>query len=351
MRPALGRGAAVSFKLTRLSPPNEFIPADHRHSGVMLRALLLLILSGPAVFAREKLQPFVNTLMHGRHGAAIVTNPATGEILAVWNPKWAFETVYPPGSTAKLVTSAAALEEGAISPDERNSCHRVPELLDDAYHCTHPPPDGPFTLASALSNSCNYFFSALSLRLTSTQLTHWYSVFGFGSPVVGVGHGAAGKVRVGGTAREKALAALGEQTVLVTPAQLLLAYSAIATRGAVYQLWPSSFSSQRPAKVTRQIKLKPETFELLNAALVDCVQTGTGHEAAIPEVAVAGKTGTATALDGTRSTHAWFVGYAPADKPEIAMVIFLERGTGAHSAAPIAGEILRHYFTARDQAN
>ncbi|HLY60327.1 MAG TPA: penicillin-binding transpeptidase domain-containing protein [Terriglobia bacterium] len=287
--------------------------------------------------------------MRGHHGAVIVSNPTTGEILAVWNLSQGFERAYPPGSTAKLVTSAAALEEGVISADERDSCHRIPELLGEAYHCTHPPHDGPFTLASAISNSCNYFFSALSLRLTSTQLAHWYSVFGFGSPVDGAGHGVAGEVRVGNTAREKALASLGEQTVMVTPAQLLLAYSAVATRGPVFQLRQSNFGSKRHPQMTRQIKLKPETYELLNAALIDCVQTGTGHEAAVPNVAVAGKTGTATALDGTRTTHAWFVGYAPADKPEIAMVIFLERGTGALDAAPLAGRILRNYFAANVQ--
>ena len=285
--------------------------------------------------------------MRGHQGAVIVSNPMTGEILAAWNLTEAFEKAYPPGSTAKLVTGAAALEESAISPDERDSCHRVPELLGEAYHCTHPPHDGPFTLASALSDSCNYFFSALSLRLTSTQLAHWYSVFGFGSPVDGPGHGVEGQIRVGSTAREKALAALGEQTVLVSPVQLLLAYSGIATRGTVFQLWQSNFASKKHSQIIRQIKLKPGTFDLLNAALIDCVLSGTGHEAAVPNVAVAGKTGTATALNGTKTTHAWFVGYAPADKPEIAAVVFLERGTGSLDAAPLAGKILRNYFAAR----
>jgi peptidoglycan glycosyltransferase len=313
----------------------------------MLPALLLLILSAPAVFAREKLQPSVNSMMRGQRGAAIVTDPMTGEILAVWNRQEAFERVYPPGSTAKLVTSAAALEEGVITPNERDSCHRVPELLGEAYQCTHPPHDGAFTLASALSNSCNYFFSALSLRLTGSQLAHWYSVFGFGIPVDGAAQRVAGEVRIGNSAREKALAALGEQSIVVTPAQLLLAYSAIATRGTVFQLRSANSGSESPPRITRQIKLKPETFEILNDALIDCVRNGTGREAAVPGVTVAGKTGTATALDGTKSTHAWFVGYAPADKPEIATVIFLERGTGARDAAPLAGKIMRNYFAAK----
>jgi cell division protein FtsI/penicillin-binding protein 2 len=61
-------------------------------------------------------------------------------------------------------------------------------------------------------------------------------------------------------------------------------------------------------------------------------------------VSIAGKTGTAAALDGSKVTHAWFVGYAPADKPELAIVVFLKRGTGGANAAPLAGQIMRRYF-------
>jgi len=318
--------------------------------GAILNLLLLTCLPTPGISAREKLQPYVNSLMRGRGGAMIVSNPATGQILAVWNPSGAFDETYPPGSTAKLVASAAALEEGVISPSERNFCHRIPELLGDAYHCSHPPPDGPYTLASALANSCNYFFSALSVRLTSAQLAHWYAVFGFGSPVPGVGSlQTAGEARVGDSTVAKALATLGQESVLVTPAQLLLAYSAIATRGTVFRLWRSSSGGMQTSRVLRRIKLQPKTFELLRSALIECVQSGTGQAAAVAGVPVAGKTGTATSAGGSKATHAWFVGYAPANDPEIAVVVFLERGTGARDAAPLAGKILRHYFALKDQ--
>lgn len=280
----------------------------------------------------------------------MVSNPMTGHILAVWNPTGAFDKTYPPGSTAKLVASAAALEEGVISPGERDFCHRIPELLGDAYHCSHPPPDGPYTLASALANSCNYFFSALSVRLTSAQLAHWYAVFGFGSPAPGVGSlKTSGEVRVGNSPLEKALATLGEESILVTPAQLLLAYSAVATRGPVYRLWQSGPRGIHNSRIFRRVRLQPKTFQLLNSALLECVQSGICQAAAVAGVGVAGKTGTATVVGGGRATHAWFVGYAPASHPEIAVVIFLERGTGARDAAPLGGKILRHYFASKDQ--
>ena len=86
------------------------------------------------------LQNYVRTLMRGRPGVALVTNPATGEILALTNAEMAFEHAFPPGSTAKIVAAATALEEGLISPRDHIFCHRVPPLLGEAFHCSHPQP-------------------------------------------------------------------------------------------------------------------------------------------------------------------------------------------------------------------
>jgi cell division protein FtsI/penicillin-binding protein 2 len=136
---------------------------------------------------------------------------------------------------------------------------------------------------------------------------------------------------------------LGERPVLVTPAQLLLAYCAVATRGTVYRLRRASQGVKSPA-ILRRVRLKGPAWRTLAEGLEECVRSGTGQAAAVPGVRVAGKTGTAGAPEGSGVTHAWFVGFAPADSPEIALVVFLERGTGARDAAPLAGHILRHYF-------
>lgn len=281
--------------------------------------------------------------MRGRRGAAVVSNPMTGELLADWNSPVAFGRSFPPGSTAKLVETTAALEEGLISRGERVFCQGVPELLGEPFRCSHPPPNAPYDLVSALANSCNYYFAALSTRLTSRQLAHWYAVFGFGNPLPGGPPEASpGQVRVGETEVERARAALGEGAILATPVQLLLAYSAIASRGRVYLLRRSFSGSKRT--LLRRVPLRPRTFEILSAGLEECVQSGTGQAATVPGIAVAGKTGTATALDGSGATHAWFVGYAPATVPEVALVIFLDRGTGARDAAPLAGSVLKQYF-------
>ncbi len=304
----------------------------------------------PAPSRSPSLQSFLADVMRGQRGAALVTNPMTGEVLGVSNPQVSFQRAFPPGSTAKIVESAAALEEGLISPEDRILCRRVPEMLGEAFHCSHPPSAEPFTLSLALANSCNYFFATLSLRLSSASLAHWYAVFGFGKPADGLGAWSApGLVRVGRDPTEKAKSALGEGTILVTPAQLLLAYSAIATGGNVFPLIRDG-THRRVAGVppARRVNLKPKTLEVLTAGFEECVRSGTGRAAGLPGIRIVGKTGTATALDGSRATHAWFAGYAPVGAPEIAVVVFLERGTGAHDAAALAGRIFRYYFLAKD---
>jgi cell division protein FtsI/penicillin-binding protein 2 len=305
--------------------------------------LLLFILLLPCDSqAEENLQTFLNARMRHRQGAVLISNPATGEILAAWDSRLAFDRALPPGSTAKLVSAAAALEEGVISPDDRILCRRVPRLLGEPFHCAHSPASEPYTLASALAYSCNYFFAELSTRLTSTDLARWYAAFGFGQPLdaLDVRH-ASGLVRIGESDEAKARAAIGESTILATPAQLLLAYSAIATGGPVYRLWQRSSKPAGAPVLSRRVRLQPKTLGTLRAGFEQCVESGTCQGAAVPGVEAAGKTGTATAHG---ASLAWFVGYAPAGKPEVALVVFLERGTGAADAAPLAGQILRQYF-------
>ena len=304
-----------------------------------LAILLAALAGGSDLRAAESLQSSVSRIFQGKAGAAIVSDPRTGRILAIWNPQSAFKEAYTPGSTAKLVVSAAALEEGIISPSESIMCRRVPRLLGESFHCSHPPAAQPFDLAGALANSCNYFFSELSTRLSAPALAHWYAAFGFGAAGE---DGSPGEVGIPDKPREKALAALGEQGVTATPAQVLLAYSAIATRGKIFRL---IMPGQRKApSLDRVVPLRKSTFAVLTEGLLDCVQGGSCHAAAVPGVTVAGKTGTAPALDGSHVTHAWFVGYAPVDAPEVALVVFLKRGTGGADAAPLAARILKQYF-------
>ncbi len=316
----------------------------------LFAVLWLTFPPAPPARAQGGLQEFLNALMRGHRGAVIISNPSTGEIRAVWNAAVAFNQAFPPGSTAKLVESAALLEERKISSTDQVHCLRIPELLGESFHCVHPFVASPMDLKSALAFSCNYFFVGMSVRLSSRSLAHWYNVFGFGTAVEAVGSSRnPGRVHIPDDAPGKARAALGEGTVLATPAQLLLAYSAVANSGKVFRLHTRAHGDAKQAQPHRELKLSPETFADLNAGLEQCVTVGTCQAAAVPGVRVAGKTGTATALDGSRTTHAWFAGYAPAEAPEIALVVFLERGTGARDAAPLASRILGHYFALKNR--
>jgi cell division protein FtsI/penicillin-binding protein 2 len=297
--------------------------------------LLAFFAFAPRPLAAENLQHFLNDLMQKRRGAVLVSNPRTGCLLAVWNSRKAFESAYPPGSTAKLFTGAAAMEEGLISPSQEIFCRRIPEVLGESFRCSHPAPDGPFTLASALANSCNYFFARLSLQIPSAQLGHWFAAFGLGSP--------PGQVRIVVDDAGKARAALGEGGVTLSPAQLLMAYSALANGGESYRLTLPKDHADPPTLAFR-VRLRRETLEVLSAGLEGCVRSGICRGSAVEGLRIAGKTGTAAARDGSGATHAWFVGYAPVNKPEIALVVFLERGTGQHDAAPLAGKIFKFYF-------
>jgi penicillin-binding protein 2 len=128
------------------------------------------------------------------------------------------------------------------------------------------------------------------------------------------------------SAEERRLKALGVENVRVTPLGLLSAYR----RLALMRRQASSDSAMNP----------------IFAGLEASVGVGMARAASVEGMSVAGKTGTAGAAEGNW-THAWFAGYAPAEKPEVAVVVFLERGTGAHAAAPVGQKILAAFHDSR----
>ena len=212
-------------------------------------ALAAMVLISSLLSSQDHLQSAVNQQMKGAGGTAIVSDPRTGRVLAVWNRKEALERRFPPGSTAKLVTSAVALENNVITPEEKLYCRRVPRLLGEAFRCSHADPLEPFTLVTALANSCNYFFSELSTRIDAAMLMRGYSLFGLGPH----SRDHDGGFRIPSDPKAKARAALGEMPVLVSPAELLMAYSAVATRGAIYELQESD---THPARVRRTVRAR-----------------------------------------------------------------------------------------------
>jgi len=153
-------------------------------------------------------------------------------------------------------------------------------------------------------------------------------------------------------------AAIGQGFILATPLQMLNATAAIANGGTVYrpqivrEIRNVEGNLVRPftPELIRELSVSPETLSTVKRGMRGAVTHGTSQQASVPGIAVAGKTGTAEYAgqrdwEGNLPTHAWFTAFAPFDDPEIALVVFVEDGgEGGLVAAPIAAEILSHFF-------
>ncbi len=279
----------------------------------------------------------------------------------------AIDELYPPGSTFKLVTAAAALENG-FGPD---STWPNPPVLDlpqttatlenfGGEHCLGGA--SQITLAQALTISCNVVFGEIGLRLGGAKLAAQAHAFGF-APDASSGDVPFDIPFQEGVFPEAsyfsdrlpavALSAIGQDNVAANPMQMALVASAIANGGS--EMRPRLVSEIRDPSGQVVKSFDPEVFGQpissqtaiqLTQMMVSVVQSGTGTAAQIPGIEVAGKTGTAQHGEGL-APHAWFVSFAPAQNPKIAVaVIVLDGGslgseaTGGVVAAPIAKAVM-----------
>lgn len=256
--------------------------------------------------------------MAGQAGTAAVVDVESGRLLASYRLDVAARTLASPGSTLKPFTLAALLEAGKITPGTTVVCRRRVRIGGQSLGCTHVDTSEPLDSVAALAYSCNYYFAQQARLLDAREFAEALRRSGLSSPTGLAEDEATGTVRIPGSEEEKQLEALGHSGVETTPLALLVAYRQLALR----RKQPGGNAALAPV------------FAGLEAA----TEYGTGQLAQPAGLRVAGKTGTARARNGPW-THAWFVGYAPADKPEIAVVVFLERGRGGSDAAPLAREI------------
>jgi peptidoglycan glycosyltransferase len=348
-----------------------------------------------------KAQEAANRALGDRRGAVVALNPKTGAILAmVSHPQYDPSTLaghqtgkgspvqkawtkliadpghpafnraiagdlYPPGSTFKLVTAAAALSSGKFTEESQIP---GPASLDLPQTPTNLPTDdhqpcGPgdkTTLTHALEISCNSAFGWLGMNLGGDALRAQAAKFGFGDALrvpmrvepstFPPQLSQAGKpLSQAGTAQ----AAIGQFEVRVTPLQMAMVSAAIANKGTVmnpYLIKDTRNSSldvideTQPEQLSQAIS--PDVAAALTRMMITVVQSGTGTAAQIPGVEVAGKTGTAQHAKGA-PPHAWFTAFAPANDPQIAVAVVVENGGNAGSeasggkvAAPIARQVI-----------
>ncbi|OPJ56851.1 stage V sporulation protein D [Alkalithermobacter paradoxus] len=267
--------------------------------------------------------------------------------------------IYEPGSTFKLITSAAGIEEGVVTPEEEFYDKGYIMVADRKIKCwRHYNPHGRETFTEAVENSCNPVFVEVGQRLGVDKLYEYINAFGFtsatGIDLPGEGSGLMYSKKAVGPV-ELATISFG-QSISVTPMQLITSIAAIANDGklmkprVVKELVDSkgNLIKRFEPELVRQV-ISSQTSRTIREIMESVVSNGSGKVAYIPGYRVGGKTGTAQkVIDGRyASGHyiASFVGIAPSDNPEIAVLVVIDepRGEshfGSLTAGPVAKEII-----------
>ena len=241
-----------------------------------------------------------------REGAALVLDFRSRAVVARSGSAAALDERHATGSAIKPLVALLALESGAIGPDMEVLCRRQNGPLG----CSHPAALLPYRLEDALAFSCNYFFAEVGRRVGRARLEEGFRRAGLQVEVT-----------------DPALAATGAAGVRASPRQLL----ALMMDLAAGRLW---FRSEHTA--------------LVKSAMARAVRDGTAKAASVPGLAIAGKTGTAAWPGVPYRNSGWFVGWAPADEPRLALVVWVKTGEGKQ-AAVLAGQILRGYLAPGSQ--
>lgn len=280
---------------------------------------------------------------------------------------------YPPGSTFKMVTAAAILEKGVAGPASPVFFCAGGLRLGRFFGCwsTH----GSENLMGAMTNSCDVYFYQTALRLGNPEgsgpafLAKTARQFGMGSPT-GIDLPTDGKGLVPDPQWRKSInknrpdlarwypgntlnMSIGQGDVLATPLQMALVTAAVANGGTVWQPHVMKEVRDLNQKIILQAKPKgkptgisPENLAIIRRSMRSVVTNGTGKSVALPQVTVAGKTGSAED-DNHGLPHAWWVCFAPYENPKIAIAVIIENsGHGSENAGPVAKQILEVAFPA-----
>lgn len=314
--------------------------------------------------------------MNSRRGAAVAMNPKTGEILAMvslpdfnpnaenleknWNTIVENEDfplvnrvssgLYPPGSTFKIVTSVAAFENnltgntfedtGGFSLDGLN----VKNYNNESF--------GNIDFGEAFIHSSNQVFCEIGTTLGGDILFDVAKRFKIGENIdfdVQTESSRLGYKKM--TKKDSALFSIGQGKLLVSPLNMLLVCSAIASDGNMYSPYIVKSVTKENGTVIYRAQRRllsnvcsKSCAEYIKQLMVSTVKSGTGRAAAIGGITVAGKTGTAE--NEKEKDHSWFVGFAPAENPQIVVAVILENdgGSGGKTAAPVARAIIQSYL-------
>lgn len=328
-------------------------------------------------------------LFLGKKGAVVAIEPSTGEIIAftsspsfdlnsfasvtsgsTWNDlvndpdkplfNRATMSIYPPGSTIKMLEALIGLEENIIDKDYSVNCQGGYRFGDRFFKCTHV--HGTVDMERSIEKSCNTYYYKLMLEIGLEKWAEYMRKFGFGSKTeVDISEESAGLVpdteyynRVygprGWTRGFLVSLGIGQGELSATPIQLAQYVSLLANSGETYKPHFVKGYINDDGELVKlpfekiNVDIKKENFEIVRKGMYDVVnESGTATWIKQQDVVIAGKTGTSQNPHG--KDHALFVGFAPYDNPKIAVAVFVENvGFGSTHAAPIARDLIRSYL-------
>jgi peptidoglycan glycosyltransferase len=325
-------------------------------------------------------------LLGGNAGSVVALDPRTGDVKVMasvpnYNPNQiptnfqqlnsdkaaplfdrATQGRYPPGSAMKVVTAVAALDTGRYTPDSVVS-GKSPKIVGGvplSNCCTEGSGNyGPLTLTEALAKSVNTVWGEVGEKLGKATMFKYMKRFGFEKkpqidlpPEELTASGvfdSHGNLLGPSDAIDIGRVAIGQERLEVAPLQMAEVAAAVANGGKLMKprlvtkvVAPDGRTKDTVSPAEIDQVMKPATAQKVTAMMEGVVQGGTGVAAQIPGVRVAGKTGTAEVANGT-SNQAWFISFAPADNPRVAIAVTIERtqGEGGTVAAPIAKQIIQ----------
>lgn len=323
-----------------------------------------------------RLQQVAYQALQGKTGAVVAIDPRNGEVLALvsqpsFDPnsldqKWdeikagknsplmnhAF-SLFPPGSTMKVVTSAALLRAG-LNTSDLYDCVGTTTINGQVISEQNDEAHGWVNYNTALADSCNTYFATFAVRAGEQNFLAAAKGFGFGQPIpleLGIPQSkitneAAIPAQLG--TNLLAASAFGQGQVLVTPFHMALIAAGIANHGVI--MTPHLIERVMDNEQDLVYESKPQPWlaalskneaDAITSAMITAVNEGTAAPGALANVQVAAKTGSAEPGGDVR-THAWYIAFAPADAPRIAVAVLVEHGgTGGGAAAPIAQQVMQ----------
>ena len=356
----------------------------------------------------QNLQYRTEALLEGVVGAAVAVEPATGEILTlasspsfdqnsfvggITREQWdtlisnpfrpmsnrAIQGEYPPGSTYKIITAIAGLQEGVVDDKSVFHCPGHYRFGNRVYRCWKKGGHGKVDIVKAVEESCDVYFYQVGQRLGVDRLAWYARAFGLGAPTgVQLDHEAHGLIPTAAWKKKRTgvpwqegetlSIAIGQGFNLATPIQMAVLAAAVANGGHRYRplildavkLVDGEILQENKSKLIGKLPVSPAHLELVKQGLWKVVnsENGTARGSRLADIEYSGKTGTSQVISRKEDesmaeedmpahlrSHAWFIAYAPSETPTIAVAVVVEHGEhGSGAAAPIAKEMIKTFL-------